>query len=169
MSNLSSLTQKEIDSFEAQGVTSAALLQSHPIGIAHGYRDKLGYFEFDPSGPRWFAFPEAGDVVFWCPETGELAWDWGTVFALGQDAIRNPGSTAFGQSLPVHADPLSWLRANRIGIVVLRWEWAFEQLRDVPRLAVDERVIRTYRRNMHARFLPVVTVIRTEGGKHELA
>ncbi len=55
----------------------------------------------------------------------------GLRLCLGEALILNPGTTAFDRWLNIFADPLAWLRASRNGIVVLRWEWAFEQLRDV--------------------------------------
>ena len=169
MSDLRYLLQHEIDWLIAHGVSAIDLIYPDPIQAAHGHRCPQGYFDFDPEGPRWFVFPQPKGGVFWCPETGELASEWGDVFALGEMWIINPGSTALGQSLPIFANPVSWLQHRRFGLVVLKWTWAFEQLRDVPRIAVDERVARLYRRHMKPRSMPVVSIMRTKEERYEAA
>ena len=169
MSDLRYLQQQEIDWFLAHGVAAIDLVRPDPIQVAYGHGCPQGYFDSCRDGSRWFVVPQPKGGVLWRPETGELACEWGDVFALGEDWIYNPGATALDQSLPSYADLLSWLRNGRFGLVVLKWKWAFEQLRDVPRIAVDHRVIRLYRRNMKPRWMPVVSVIRFHEVRHEVA
>ena len=63
------------------------------------------------------------DLIAWRPESGELASWTGAAFCLGDyDDISNPATYFDGGSLLVHREPLSWLRASREGIVVVRPE-----------------------------------------------
>lgn len=153
-----SLRQAHIDWFLSQGVKPECLINPSLIGIARGRRAEDGLFEHDEAGPTWFTLDEEADRIFWRPKTGEIATGEGRVFALGQDDIRNPGVTALGQWLHIHETPLEWLRSDRRGIVVLRWEWAFEQLRDITRIAVPGTLLGTYMKAMKPR-LPDVCVV----------
>lgn len=153
-----SLRQSHIDWLIAQGVPAIAIVMPYALEIARGIRAEDGIFEHDPVGTVWFVFNEPDDTIFWNPKTGEVATDLGRAFALGQDEIANPGATSLGQWLHVHESPLDWLRASRRGIVVLRWELAFEQLRDVERIAVPESLVSRYEKNMKPK-LPAVGVI----------
>jgi hypothetical protein len=154
-----SLRQSHIDWLIAQGVPAIAIVMPYALEIARGIRAEDGIFEHDPVGTAWFVFNEPDDTICWNPKTGEVATDLGRAFALGQDEIANPGATSLGQWLHVHESPLDWLRASRRGIVVLRWEWAFEQLRDVERIAVPESLVSRYEKNMKPK-LPAVGVIQ---------
>lgn len=153
-----SLRQSHIDWLIAQGVPAIAIVMPYVVEIARGIRAADGIFEHDPLGALWFVFSEPNDTIFWNSKTGEVATDLGSAFALGQEEIANPGATSLGQWLHVHESPLDWLRASRRGIVVLRWEWAFEQLRDVERIAVPEALVSRYQKGMKPK-LPDVGVI----------
>lgn len=74
------------------------------------------------------------DLVLWHPQTGAVNSLAGRAFALGEDNIGNAATYAFDNYLAVHADPLEWLRDRSRGIVVLRWELAFDLLHGAPRL-----------------------------------
>jgi len=169
MSDPRYLNQQEIDWFVARGISAIDIVSPDPIQVVHGHSCPEGYLNLDTEGPRWFAIPQPKGGVFWRPEAGALASEWGNVFALGEELIFNPGTTALGQSLPIYADPLSWLRHSRFGLVVLKWQLAFDQLRDVSRVAVDERVIRLYRRHMRPPSMPVVSIMRAKEARHEHA
>ncbi|WP_244602960.1 hypothetical protein [Mesorhizobium delmotii] len=130
-----------------------------PILLARGERATDGRFEDVDTGPRWFVFEEAEDVVFWQPRTGQLATSMGRAFALGEDAIYNPGTFAFDNHLNIFADPLEWLRARRDGCIVLDWTRAFDRLRDCPRISVAEEVLLQYRRHMKPPHMPDVYVL----------
>jgi hypothetical protein len=153
-----SLRQSHIDWLIAQGVPAIAIVMPYAVEIARGIRAADGIFEHDPLGTLWFVFNEPDDTICWDPKTGEVATDLGRAFALGQDEIANPGATSLGRWFHIHESPLDWLRAARQGIVVLRWEWAFEQLRDVERIAVPEGLVTRYQKSMKPK-LPDVGVI----------
>lgn len=104
------------------------------------------------------------DVVFWHPRTGELTSWAGRAFALGEDNIFNPGTYAFDNHLVVHSGPLEWLRDRGRGIVVLRWELAFDMLRDATRIAVTEQLLPTFQQHMKPRRLPELAVLANEQG-----
>jgi hypothetical protein len=144
-----------------QGVPSPVLVPLADLPLIRGFRGKDGWFDEDESGDGFLAFDEPDDTVFWCPKTGELATWHGRAFALGQDNIINAGTYAFDGYLATHADPLDWLRDGRRGIVVLNWRLAFDMLRDVPRIAVSEELLPTYRQHMKPS-LPELAVLASE-------
>src|SRR5579885_829126 len=117
------------------------------IMLANGVRAPDGFFQYDDVSPDWFGFIQQPDIIFWRPATGEIAWELGLCFALGEEQIGTPASTAFGP-LSLFATPLQWLQAERKGIFVVRWPWAFEWLRYVPRIALAPKVEPIYRRHM---------------------
>lgn len=156
---MNALRQVHLNWLLKQGVSPSAVIDPTMIEVARGGRAWDGVFEHAEDGPEWLAFSEENDTVYWRPATGELATEWGNAFALGQDEIRNPGATALGSWLSIHASPLEWLQAGRRGIVVLRWEWAFDQLRDVARIAVSEELVETYLKAMVPPHMPEIGVI----------
>ena len=156
---LYALRQVHIDWLLKMGVSAETIILPDPIELVRGSRGQDGIFEHSPDGPEWFAFLEDGDMVYWRPKTGELATEHGAAFALGGDDIRNPGVTALGRWLYVRADPLEWLRSCRRGAVVIRWDWAFEQLRDVQRIAVPEDLVETYLQSMKPPRMPEIGVV----------
>ncbi len=98
--------------------------------------------------------------MLWQPTTGEIMVDDRRIFALGEDLIDDPSATALDQWLHIFATPLDWLRAARRGIVVLRWDLAFDMLRDVDRIALSEQLLGTYKQSMRPRRLPKLGVIQ---------
>jgi hypothetical protein len=106
-----------------------------------------------------FYEPISDDVVLWHPRTDGLTSMFGKAFALGEGNIANAGTYAFDCALHVHADALAWLRDKARGIVVLRWDLAFDHLRDAPRLAVAEGVLPRYQSAMRPS-LPDLYVMR---------
>lgn len=110
---------------------------------------------------RKIAFFEeiSGDVVLWNLENGELSSMLGHAFALGEKNIGDQATYVFDNYLHIHADPLEWLKDQGRGIVVLRWDLAFEWLRHAPRIAVDEDVLPQYREHMRPRRLPEPAVL----------
>ena len=158
---IGTLRQVHIDWLLKSGVSPEAMIHPTLIEVARGNRATDGIFEPSEVGQEWLVFAETDDIVFWRPATGELATDRGIAFALGSDAIGNPGVTALGGWLHIHANPLEWLQSGRRGIVVILWHWAFDQLRDVERIAVTEELLDTYRKHMKPR-LPELGVIRRQ-------
>ena len=127
-------------------------------------RAKDGRFDENPDGPEWIASEEVHDWVFWQPLTGEIATDTGRAFALGEELIDNPATTAFDQQLNIYADPLQWLKNEGRGIVVVNWKFAFDRLRDVTRVAVAEELLGTYKRCMRPLHMPKLFVLPNLGG-----
>lgn len=156
MSN--TLRQIHISWLLKNGVPPEAMIHPHIIEVARGHRAPDGIFEPSEDGQDWLAFTEECDRVYWRPATAEIATGSGSAFALGSDDIRNPGVTALGGRLRIHATPLEWLQNNRRGIVVINWRWAFDQLRDVERITVPEDLLETYLKHMKPR-LPDLAVI----------
>jgi len=141
-------------------------------GISRGFRAKDGTFESDPDGPTWLAFDQFTfyddyiDTVYWCPTTGELATLHRRAFALNESLIDNPATYALGGRLDIYASAGRWLTAERRGIVVLDWRHAYERLKGVPRIRIDEAITREYRRQMVPPPLPnvVVRLDKARGG-----
>ena len=153
------LTQLQIDWLLKHGVSPQAMYHPSQLRAAHGNKTKEGFFEPDPDGPAWFTFEEPLDVVFWNPKDGGIAYDTGRAFALGEPLIDDPWSTAIDRWLKIFADPLQWLQHDRRGLVVLNWTMAFDKLRDVPRIAVAEDVLPTYRKMMRPPRMPQLAVL----------
>jgi len=130
-------------------------------GIING----SGFFDPDPRGDRFICFPERYDTVFWHPTTGRTSTLMGRVFALNEDHVDNPATFSFDANLNIYGRVIDWLAAGRDGIVVLDWSKAFDRLRAVPRIAIDERLLPTYRKSMQPPRLPRVFVIPSAGRK----
>lgn len=154
------LLQRDIDWLRACGVPMRAIIRPQPIRRSHGFRAADGRFEIDANGPVWFTFIESEDVIFWRPKSGELSTWAGRSFALGEAAIGNAATYSFGSALHIYADPLSWLIHDRNGTVVLDWRHAFDQLRECPRIAVDDRLLSIYRRYMRPARMPDVFLLK---------
>ena len=156
---LQPLTQATIDWLLGKGVQPEAIVQPSPIMTCKGVRAKDGRFDADPEAPNFFAFEEERDLVFWQPKTGDFATSEGHAFCLGEYLIYNPAVTAFDGWLHVFADPLTWLQNKRFGIVVIRWDMAFDMLRYTDRIAVDEEILATYRKHMKPPHMPKLAVL----------
>ena len=142
-----------------QGVPPAAILRPTPIMAVRGERARDGRFDHNQDGPLWMAFIEENDMVYWNPANNKVATDVGRVFALSEDLIDNPATTAFDRYLNIYTDPLQWLQNGRRGIVVVNWPMAFDRLRYVTRIAVAEILLPTYRYHMRPRNMPTLAVI----------
>ncbi|MER9167694.1 hypothetical protein NKI12_09970 [Mesorhizobium australicum] len=150
--------QAHIDWLLKNDVPVKAMYDPQCILLAQGERATDGTFEPVENGVYWFVFEEAEDVIFWQPRTGQLATDLRRSFALGEDAIYNPGTFSFDGHLNIFSDPLDWLRAKRDGCVVLDWTRAFDRLRDCPRISADEKVLFLYKRHMRPPHWPELYV-----------
>ncbi|KNY13122.1 hypothetical protein AKG11_30965 [Shinella sp. SUS2] len=142
------------------GVPPAAIERPRPLRVVRGNRAFDGKFDLSNEGEEWIAIPEQADVVFWQPRTDDLATWNGRQFALGEFAIDFPVTYAMGYSLNIYANPLDWLRAGRDGIVVINWAFAFDYLRDAPRIAVDKTLLNKFKSSMKPRRMPVVSVLQ---------
>ncbi|RWP04750.1 hypothetical protein [Mesorhizobium sp.] len=153
----------DIQSFLRAGINVMALACPDAMKTACGYIAEDGRFEHDPRSEKWFAFEEfgAGDIIFWRRATDTLTSFYGWAFALGEDRITEPGAYSFDCALNIFAGPLEWLRAKRDGIVVLpdKWPFAFDRLRDCPRIAIAEQLLPAYRSYMKPLRMPELLVI----------
>jgi hypothetical protein len=125
-------------------------------------RIRHGEFEDDDTGETFLVFEQEGGLIYWQPRTGQIAAGSGRAFALGEDIIDAAETYSFDCHLNIFVDPLEWLRNRCDGIVVVDWACAFDRLRHVPRLAVAEDLLPTYRANMRPAGLPDVAVITSE-------
>ncbi|MGN7878562.1 hypothetical protein [Ensifer sp. 22460] len=146
------------------GVPPSALIKPEPIRLAHGVRADDGRFDPEPAGPAWLHFVEHHDSVFWRPESGELATWNGRCFALGEQAIDSAGTCSLGGYLTIYNNPLRWLKGGRDGCVIIDWRRAFDRLRDVPRIAVQESLLPLYRKHMRPARMPELYVLREREG-----
>jgi hypothetical protein len=154
-------TQEELDWLLAQDISITALVRPLAMKVATGDIGQHGYFEAANSGPRWLAFEQEHDLLLWNPRGRLLVAESRRSFALGEDIVDNPSTYAFDCNLNIFAEPLEWLRANRDGIVVIDWSRAFDRLRDVPRIAIAEALLPTYRLFMKPGRMPELLVIPT--------
>jgi hypothetical protein len=104
-----------------------------------------------------FHEPVDDDLVVWEPETGAVTTFYRRAFALGASDNLTASAGAL-HHLRIHADPLGWLRERGRGLVIVDWRQCFDRLRNVPRVAVDEAVLRRYREAMRPA-LPEVSVV----------
>ncbi len=157
------LSQPDLDWLLRQHVSTDAMVRPIAMMAATGSKGADGRFEYDDTGKRWIAFEQDVDTVFWQPREGSFATETGRAFGLGETVIENPGTYAFDCNLNIFAHPLDWLRAKRDGIVVLDWNRAFDRLRWVPRIAIDEVLLSTYLRAMKPGSMPALFVLPTRG------
>jgi len=156
-------SQAELDQMLRAGIDTLALTQPEPVLVSYGIVGADGRFDAHPRGERWYAIEmhTVDDIVMWLPDS-MLITSWsGRAFALGEEIIDRPGTYSFDCNLNIFADPLDWLRARRDGIVIVpsQWSLAFDRLRDVPRIAIAERLLPLYRRHMKPARLPELCVI----------
>ena len=144
-----------------EGVPGLALARPTPIMVATGSKTHDGIFEHAEHGERWIAFEQEDDFVFWHARRNAFATYSNRAFALGEEAIDNPGTYAFEGALNIFASPLDWLRAGRDGIVVVDWSRAFERLRDAPRITIVEGLLPLYKRHMRPPRMPEIFVMRS--------
>ena len=135
------------------GVPLSALQQDPPLGycavvVAGGvfvFAADVGNGASDEAVQHALILPVEGsysqaplDYVAHSKEIGTALWR-GMGFALGQDQIDNPATYWAEGALRIHRTPLDWLRANRKGICVVNPSRAYEKLRSVPRIEVEDK------------------------------
>lgn len=145
------------------GVSMSTIIGPEPIRCAHGFRAADGRFEIDANGPVWCVFIEREDYVFWRPGTSELATWHARSFALGEDMICAASTYALDGHLHIFQHPLEWLRRHRNGIVIVDWNFAFDRLRDCPRIEIAESLLPTYRKHMQPARMPALRLLREHG------
>ena len=134
----------QMNLLKSHGINSHAF--SHPdcLCMARGFCSSKGYFDAGESGDVHFAFLSRNkfgdeiDIVYWNPKTGDLATEYNRTFALGEEQIGDPWLCANSGRLKVHPSPWEWLINGKKGIVIVREEIAFDNLRYIPKLCVKE-------------------------------
>ena len=148
--NQSVISQNQIDWLLSQGVPPLAIGSAENAPLKRSNQGIVILIE-DEAGPT--------DCATWSlRDGGAITLLTGAGFALGEYQIHNPGIYSFDGCLQLHDDPLSWLRANRDGIVVIDWSRAFDRLRDCPRISVCPSMRETYRQFMKPRHMPELFV-----------
>ena len=135
------LRQAEIDRAKELGIHPMALVQEG-IVLRHKVVFDRRRFEFARHRgsddmvsalvvPARGQYGEFVDLVAWRPPDSLGSW-LGHVGLLGEDQVLGP---RFGP-LAVHANVLDWLRADRVGVVVVDMIRAAPLLRDASKLLV---------------------------------
>ncbi|WP_026619408.1 hypothetical protein M728_001110 [Ensifer sp. WSM1721] len=158
------LTPQQVGWLLAEGVRMSAVMRPPIVMLAHGFKADDGLFEEHAHGEPFLVFPEAEDCIFWQPRSGAMATWNGRGFAVGEDLISAASTCSFDGNLNVFANPLDWLRWDRDGIVIVNLSLAFDRLRDVPRVAVAESLLPTYRKHMQPARMPELFVLREHKG-----
>ena len=123
-----------------QDIGGDSMVEPWPIRAAE-VRFEDHSFDFDTQGEQALLFRaedrgEAIDLVAYQPRTGKLASWRGVAFCLGdQDQTFNPATWFMGGALRVHANPLTWLKSGRDGIVILRPALTYAMLRNAHRVS----------------------------------
>lgn len=125
-------------------------------GEARGFRGNDGRFERERTGPRWFLFMELDDLVYFRPDTGEIALWNGRAFALGTELISYATTFSLGNGLKIVSSVERWLDCGGSALFVLDWSRAFTMLQACPRLEIDESIRSTYNHAMRPRRMPAV-------------
>jgi hypothetical protein len=127
-------TAADYDELRLAGVAHRFLYGSScRFGVAEIEVSRSGFYQPAPGGTRAYLVPalplpapwdpefpndDPGDLVAWLPQQPGRWW-----CRTGLLPVLNPGAVAaaahFRERLTVHASPLSWLRAEGGGIVVL--------------------------------------------------
>jgi len=138
-----SLSQGELDYFRSRRVEALTLATPWPVLADRVHFDGAGFFDFAGDGDNGNAAPafvigvlgDGGliDLCAWQLETDRTALWLGRGFALGETQL----AFRHHEPLPVWRTPLAWLRANRVGIVILNVSAAWSRLADLPILAED--------------------------------
>lgn len=110
--------------------------------------DGGGYFDFDPNGELCLVLEvldeDAATTIDLCALSVSDPTRFGTINGsapvLGMTNVTNPASWAFGNLLPIHRNPLEWLRSGCCGVVILDYRGSREALGKAlgPLLAADE-------------------------------
>ena len=128
-----------------QEIDAEAMGNPWPIRIANvEWLDNA--FDFSDEGDPTIIFraEDHGDVTDlcgWSPRSHKLASWQGSAFCIGDlDQAFNPATYYADGALRIHRSPLEWLVANREGIVIVREELTYANLRHCPRLAFSDAV-----------------------------
>jgi len=120
----SSPSQCAINWLLSQGITNEAIREPWPIRSTRVvFDDRGGYMPIPGVGD--FAFVIAIydgelpiDSAAWQPKTGKIATRLGAGALLGEEQVGLDGTGTTGRALLVWRDPISWLKAERRGVVI---------------------------------------------------
>lgn len=138
-------TKPEVDALRAAGVSDATLCAETTFvkGCDVTWHPRRSFAADGPS--RAFvvavrdAFGEVVDLCAWPPDRPDRwARHEGAGFALGEEALGNAGTFAFGGSLRVVRTPLGWLQAEGRALCILDPGLAWHRLSNAPRLAAED-------------------------------
>ena len=139
------LTAEQVYWFAKRRVRDAALNCEHPLLIDDVAFLPAGRFEFaryvrEEVIPAIIIVVRGCegpiDLLAWQPRTNQQALWTGRAFALGEEQVYGP---FFGnEPLAVWRTPLSWLRAARRGLVIIRPQAALFYLNCVPALVAED-------------------------------
>ena len=148
-----------------RGVSFKSLMGDWPIGATNATFDGHGHFSITTDGERVLTFVtfNAGvpiDVIAWRPRTGQTASYSGAATFLGdQDDVVNPATWFDGGDLLIHASPLEWLQAERLGLVVIDYKMAGALVRSVQSVFCEDiEVAKKLRRAVRAASKPTVKI-----------
>jgi hypothetical protein len=103
---------------------------------------------------------EVDDLVAWEPNGGGMATWLGRAALLGAEVLTGPRLD--GPALVVHPDPLTWLKADRTGVVIIHLRAAASLLREASTLALpDLATAQRLRDAMRVRF-PELLIAKPE-------
>jgi hypothetical protein len=145
LSSCRPLTQEEINSFVQLGIPGLALVKPLCLAAADVSFGIRGRFEFESEANDKLVsamiIPAIGhggliDLIAWLPKSGALASWLGAAFCLGDE--RQIDGPYLGDPLQVWRSPVSWLKAERRGIVIVEKSRASDRLRDVPELLCED-------------------------------
>jgi hypothetical protein len=145
------LSQVDIDWFHSEGIGGRTLAYAYHGGGSVVGKDRIVFlqnraFEFKrylksrtpPLTAYIFVAADCcgrvSDLIAWHPRTKQIARWLGRVSLLGEEQAFKPH---LEEGLFVHADPRSWLRAWRRGIVILEPDGARSILCDAGALVVS--------------------------------
>lgn len=123
---------------------------------AKGFRGFDGRIDLERAGAHWFVFMEVDDLVYFRPDTGEIALWNGRAFALGTEFISYATTFSMGDGLKIVSSVERWLECGGRALFVLDWSRAFFMLQNCPRLEIDESIRSTYNQAMRPRRMPSV-------------
>lgn len=125
-------------------------------GEARGFRGHDGRIDLERNGAHWFLFREPDDLVYFRPDTSEIALWNGRAFALGTELIGYATTFSLGDGLKIVSSVERWLECHGAALFVLDWSRAFTMLQACPRLEIDESIRSTYNQAMRPRRMPAV-------------
>ena len=143
--------------------------------VAAPWAVRMGRVAFQPNG-TYVPAPGVGDFAFifgildidivdavaFAPSTGRAATRLRIGSMLGQGQIGRDALGSTGRAIPVWRNPIAWLRAGRIGVVIVHPDRAAHHLAGLCLLAEDERHRRQLRRSLRV-LRPQIDVARLDG------